>query len=123
MAESNDWGREAENIAVDYLVGKGYPIRERNWSPRGGHVETDIITQEGNMIVFVEVKAKRDKDYDPADAVDDKKIHRLVRCAAAYMAQQPDGLEYRFDIITVSGSADDYEIDHIPDAFLPPLTQ
>ena len=44
MADSNDWGKEAENIAADYLVANGYPLRERNWSPRGGHVETDIIT-------------------------------------------------------------------------------
>lgn len=122
MAEHNDWGKQAEEIAAEHLISRGYVIRERNWQPMHGHVEVDIITQEGNTLIFVEVKARQSSDYDPADAVGNKKIRRLVRAAESYLRNQEFDFEYRFDIITVSGTPDNYVIDHIEDAFLPPLS-
>lgn len=120
--ERKERGAEAEQRAAEHLLLEGYTLRERNWRPGNSHLEVDIIAQTGRTIVFVEVKARADGDTDPADAVDGRKMRRLVRAAAAYLAQQPeDDLEYRFDIITVSGSGPEARLDHIPDAFLPPL--
>jgi|InofroStandDraft_1065614.scaffolds.fasta_scaffold12119_2 putative endonuclease len=117
-----NWGQVAEQLASEYLMAKGYTIRERNWRPKGSHLEVDIITQADNVIVFVEVKARTDEDYDPADAVGRKKISRLVRAANAYLQSLPYGFEYRFDVITVSGTQGSCTLDHLEDAFLPPLT-
>ncbi len=116
------WGAVAERIAAEYLVGKGYVIRERNWRPKNSHLEIDIITQQEDEMIFVEVKARGNNDIDPADAVDERKIRRLVRAAEIYLSLQPHDFRYRFDIITVSGNEKSYGLDHIQDAFLPPLT-
>lgn len=120
--KASEWGREAEQIASDYLVSHGYIIRERNWSPRGAHVEVDLISQRDNVIIFIEVKARKGDYEDPADAVDDRKMRRLTRAADIYMQSLTDDFEYRFDIITITGTPAEYTLDHIPDAFLPPLT-
>lgn len=121
-ADDKDWGQAAEQLAAEYLISKGYTVRERNWRPKGTHLEVDIITQADDVIVFVEVKARTCDDVDPAEAVDRKKVMRLVRAADIYLRSLPYDFEYRFDIITVSGTLAGYELDHIQDAFLPPLT-
>ena len=114
----------AEAFAADYLTREGYIVRERNWSPRGGHVEIDIVAQQKLTIVFVEVKARVSDFQDPADAVTEEKTRKLVRCASAYLATLPEELdvEYRFDIISVSGPPDSMRLEHLPDAFLPPFS-
>lgn len=122
-SEAREWGRKAEDLACEYLLKQGYVIRERNWSPRGSHLEVDIITQKGSSMVFVEVKARGPEGGDPAEAVDDKKRRRLVRAANTYLEMQEADFEYRFDIITVSGTESDFDLDHLEDAFLPPLTR
>ncbi|MBR4886645.1 MAG: YraN family protein [Muribaculaceae bacterium] len=122
MAEHNDWGKVAEQIAAEHLIKQGYVVRERNWQPMHGHVEIDIISQKDNVLIFIEVKARQSEDYDPADAVDDKKIRKLVRAAESYLRSQEYDFEYRFDIITVIGNEEQFTLDHIEDAFLPPLS-
>lgn len=122
MANHNDWGHKAESIACEYLIRKGYVVRERNWRPASGHLEIDIISQKDNFIVFIEVKARQNTDYDPIDAVDNKKIRKLVRAASSYLMSLKYDFEYRFDIISISGTPDNFSIDHIIDAFLPPLS-
>lgn len=122
MAEHNEWGKIAEQIVAEHLIRQGYVVRERNWQPMHGHVEIDIISQKDNVLIFIEVKARQSEDYDPADAVDDKKIRKLVRAAESYLRSQEYDFEYRFDIITVTGNEQHHTLDHIEDAFLPPLT-
>lgn len=122
MADHNEWGKIAEQIATEHLIKQGYVVRERNWQPMHGHVEIDIISQKDNVLIFIEVKARQSEDYDPADAVDDKKIRKLVRAAESYLRSQEYDFEYRFDIITVTGNEQHHTLDHIEDAFLPPLT-
>ena len=34
-----NWGQVAEQLASEYLMAKGYTIRERNWRPKGSHLE------------------------------------------------------------------------------------
>ena len=46
---NREWGKQAEDIAADYLTAEGYVIRERNWRC-GNHIEIDIIAQEGTTI-------------------------------------------------------------------------
>ena len=117
-SEANDWGHDAEMLARDYLISQGYTVREMNWRI-GSALEIDIIAQMENVIVFVEVKARKSKD--PVEAVDRKKRSKMVIGANAYLKAQPHLYEYRFDIITLTGTRGNYELDHYPDAFLPPL--
>lgn len=121
--EANKWGHQAELIVKEYLQTKGYTVRETNWRPKSSRSEIDIIAQKDDTIIFVEVKARKDKDFDPADAVTPDKIRKLVRGANSYLDIQQFDFFYRFDVATVSGTPDDYTLDYIEDAFLPPLLQ
>lgn len=118
-----------ECIATEYLMKQGYVIREANWTPNQRHEEMDIIAQQGDVIVFVEVKARSDIEAYPEDAVTPRKIKHLVKGAAAYMGTlgtpasgvpEPD-YTYRFDIITLIGDPSSYRLEHLEDAFYPPL--
>lgn len=117
------WGRQAERIVTEWLIAKGYTVRETNWRPATSKSEIDIIAQIDDTIVFVEVKARTDRNIDPADAIDKEKIKNVVRGANAYLRMQEFDFYYRFDIATVCGSPEDYVLDYIEDAFLPPLTR
>jgi putative endonuclease len=54
MAEHNDLGKFGEQMAVDFLIQKGYTILETNWI--FDKAEIDIIAQKGTVLAVVEVK-------------------------------------------------------------------
>ncbi len=120
MSEHYDLGRKGEDEAVQYLENKGYYIMHRNW--RSGKRELDIVARDGNEVAFVEVKTRRNTNFGrPEEAVDNRKIRRIVASADAYVRKYAVDLPIRFDIITVVGAEPPFEIEHIPDAFLPPI--
>lgn len=120
-AEAKEWGRQAEQIVYRWLVSKGYTVRETNWRPTTSKSEIDLIAQKNDTLAFVEVKARSDKDLDPAEAMTAEKIRKVVRGANAYLQMQEFDFFYRFDVATVTGNTNDYTIDYLEDAFLPPL--
>ena len=107
------WG---ENVAADYLCEKGYLLMERDW--HSNHRDIDIIARQGDCIVFVEVKTRRNRDYaDPLQAVGYQKLRNLGRAINHYLHYRQLDNRWRFDVITVVGSmgSDNPEIDHIED--------
>lgn len=122
MARNNDWGIQAENIAADYLVSLGYAIMERGYrSGIAKRREVDIIAQDGLEIVFVEVKARSGNGEDPVEAVDEKKMRMMARSADFYLARLEHDFDCRFDIIAITGTPDEYTLEHLPGAFISPL--
>lgn len=121
MAKHNELGRIGENKAAEYLVAKGYIVRDRNW--RCNKLELDIVAEKNNRIVFVEVKTRSSDDIvDPIEAITPGKIKNLVRAARAYMQMFRLPHEIQFDIITLVGSdVDDMKLTHIEDAVSVPL--
>jgi putative endonuclease len=119
MAERNETGKEGELLAVKYLQKKGYKILQTNW--HWHHYELDIVATDGRELVVVEVKT-RGKDFlvDPAEAVDGKKIRRIVDATDAYARLFNVDMPVRFDIIAIVKGGDTPEIDHIEDAFMAP---
>ncbi|MDE6329513.1 MAG: YraN family protein [Muribaculaceae bacterium] len=121
------WGKYAEAITARHILEKGLPIREINWSPssngKSGHGrgEIDIITQRGNRIIFVEVKARCGRHSDPLEAVDAKKRMMLCRGADIYLKLQREVYEYQFDIALLTGDYFDFQFEYIEDAFMAPL--
>ena len=110
-------GREGELEAALYLMERGYSLRDRNW--RSGHLELDLVAEYWGEIVFVEVKTRRDEQFQPArEGGSPRQVQNLHLAARDYLAQH--GLlaqPYRFDLITVVGAAAPYRIDHYPAAF------
>lgn len=117
---NRQWGKVAEQIAMEHLFKEGYSVREREWKC-GNHIEIDIIAEKEFMIVFVEVKARKGDHEDPLDAVNNAKRSKMVKGADIYMSNLPMQYQHRFDIITITGTADHHTLEHIEDAFLPPL--
>ncbi|WP_166396602.1 YraN family protein [Rubrobacter marinus] len=61
-------GELGESLALGYLVRKGYELVERNYRTR--HGEIDLILRGEDVLVFVEVKARRGRGFgDPLEAV------------------------------------------------------
>lgn len=120
MAEHNELGKVGESAAVVYLEDNGYLIRHRNW--RKGHLELDIVAVKDNELIVVEVKTRSNTQFaQPEDAVDLPKIRRTVRAADTYIKLFQLDVPVRFDIITVVGNKEMFKIEHIKEAFYPPL--
>ena len=118
MAEHNDFGKLGEELAVNYLIEKGYEILERNW--RNIHKEIDIIARDGKDLVVVEVKTRQTDEYgNPDVAVTKQKQWRLISAANAYVFQNRLDINTRFDIISIIFKDGEPVIEHIEDAFLP----
>ena len=118
MADHNDFGKLGEELAVNYLVGKGYQILERNW--HNIHTEIDIVAKDGKFLVIVEVKARQTDEYGAPDiAVTKKKQQMLIAAANAYIFKKRLDVETRFDIISIVFKDGQPVIEHIEDAFLP----
>lgn len=119
MARQNDMGREGESEARAYLVRHGYDVLHTNW--HWHHYELDIIAVKDDVLVVVEVKT-RSEDFllSPEDAVDAKKIRRIVAAADAYARYFNRDLPVRFDIVTLIKKETGFLIDHIEDAFYAP---
>lgn len=117
MAEHNDFGKIAEDLAVDFLVRNQYKILARNF--RYLKAEVDIIAELNNQIIIVEVKARNtDAFLEPQEAVNKKKIRLLISAASYYLEENNIDKEVRFDIISVlPNKQKTLEIHHITDAF------
>lgn len=116
--ERHAYGQVAESEAERYLRRKGYRILARNIrSPRG---ELDLIAQQADVLVFVEVKARRTSALGGAPyAVDGRKQARLIRLAGQYLSRHRlRNRACRFDVVLFKGqSARLTEIEHIENAF------
>ena len=108
-----------EQVAVDYLLSKGYKIEARNW--RSGRFEIDIVARHDGVIVVVEVKSRISDEYaEPEATVTRRQMSRLVEAYKNYAHQLNYDGECRFDVIGIL-FIDRHEpiINHIEDAFFP----
>ena len=121
MAEHNVLGKDGEAAAVAYLEEKGYRILHTNW--RQGSFELDIVAKTDDELVIAEVKTRSAGSItNPEDAVTNQKIRNIIAATDFYIKYFNIDLPARFDIISVIGSHPNFEIDHIEDAFYPPVT-
>lgn len=88
-------GNEGEDIAVKYLTDLGYSLLERNWKTgERGSGEIDIIMTKGVVIVFIEVKYRRQGRFGYAcDAISEHKKSRLYQTAQSYLISKGYGLD------------------------------
>lgn len=109
-------GRRGEDLAHRYLQRSGMLVVARNWRPRPGGLELDIVARDGETLVFVEVKSRTSEEFGSPDrAVGPDKHQRMLRAAMEY-ARRAD-IEWRlarFDIVSVV-LADPPAITHLRD--------
>lgn len=105
MSASTSLGRIGEQIAFRHLESSGLEVLDRNWSSPLDDVrgELDLVAREGDVLVVVEVKTRRDDAEGALAAVTPDKQARLRRLAAAYLSTRSPGVsEVRIDVIGVS---------------------
>lgn len=120
MAAHNILGKAGEDAVAKYLEQNGYAIHNRNW--RKNHLELDIVATKDGELVIIEVKTRSNtKCIEPQDAVNRQKIRRIVIAADAYIKHFCIDAPVRFDIITAVGETGAFKIEHIKEAFYPPM--
>ena len=116
MGKHNEFGKQGEQLAVEFLVGQGYEICNQNY--RFQKAEIDIIARQDGTLAIVEVKS-RNMGFleDMSTAVSGKKRQLLIKAADQYVQERDLDVEVRFDIITVIKKGVDFEIEHLKNAF------
>jgi putative endonuclease len=115
-------GEDAENACRVYLRSQGLKLVETNFSCR--HGEIDIIMLDKNMLVFVEVRFRKNSHFGGGlESVTASKQHKLRRTAELFLQKNPQHENARFDVVSMSKNNqtnDDkqaYHFDWIQNAF------
>ena len=102
MASHNELGKHGEDLAIQWLLEKGYKILHRNW--KWGTNEVDVISTKGKFLYFIEVKTRNHSPYGhPEDAVTRQKFKSMQRVANGYLTLNPNcpWIEYQILSITI----------------------
>lgn len=112
------FGRSAEDAVAGWLVERGLRILDRNWRAFGA--ELDIVAQEGEIICFIEVRARVGRALgDPVETITRPKQRQVLRAATAYLAAHPElgDKALRFDVAGLCWRESAFEINYLPAAF------
>ena len=108
-------GDDTEQLVCDYLQTKGLQLVQRNFFSLYG--EIDLIMRDGNTLVFVEVRYRKNRQYGGAAAsVTRAKQQRIIKTALSFQQQYAPQDGMRFDVVAVEGKCS--KIDWIQHAFL-----
>jgi len=111
-------GREAEQLALEWLQQRGYVLLERNY--RVGHKEIDLIVESDFAVHIVEVKAPTAPvAADPSEKVDARKRLLLASAANYYLRSHGVVKDAQFDIVTVVFGDSAPAVEYLPNAFYP----
>lgn len=100
MTTSQQRGQQAESLAAKYLQAQGLKILTRNYRLRGG--EIDLIGRDGEYLVFVEVRYRRNAEFGGAlYSIDVRKQQRIIRTAQHYLMRHAIDLPCRFDVLAL----------------------
>lgn len=93
-------GAAGEAAAAEHLKRAGYRILERNLRSRYG--EIDIVAQEGNDLVFVEVRTRASRSMTPEESITPAKARRLARLGMRYVQEHHlESAAWRIDVIAI----------------------
>ncbi len=109
-------GRLAEEFAAEWLVERGYGIRERNWRTRNG--EIDIIAVRDGTAAFIEVKhALEGCEHLALAKVDFLRKRRITAAASEWLSSSGFRGDCRFDVLLVTGYPDTFRAEAYENAF------
>jgi len=108
-------GAQAEQLAAKFLQGHGLKLLHKNYLCR--HGEIDLILQDGDMLVFAEVRLRSRSDFGGAGiSINACKQAKLVRTAQHYLTTLPRIPPCRFDAVLLQ-TTDGCDIEWIRNAF------
>ena len=95
-------GSQAEEDALQFLLRNGLNLVDRNYRCRVG--EIDLIMQNGDELVFVEVRKRKNMDFGgAAQSVSYAKQSRLIKTAKHFLMKYRQAPACRFDVIAMEG--------------------
>ncbi len=118
MARNVVLGEKYERKAATFLLDQGLKLHTRNFRCRYG--EIDLIMQDGDVLVFVEVRFRTQTDYGtPLDTLTNAKQKKLLRAAEVFLQQHPKWQQHsaRFDCVGINGVHPDETYDWVRGAF------
>ena len=117
MTDKKVIGDKGEDFAASYFEKQGYKIKARNVHSRYG--EIDLIAENGDTVVFVEVKTRSHDSLDrAADAVTPAKQKKIILTALHYISENHTDKIMRFDVFEVyHANGRIYKFNHIKNAF------
>ena len=111
-------GQKGEQLAAGFLKKKGYLILEFNYRGRLG--EIDLVAEDGDCLVFVEVKTRRNLACGhPLESIDRRKQRQLIKVAREYLAKKGAEERFcRFDAVSVlQGDGQQSRMELVKNAF------
>jgi putative endonuclease len=110
-------GKIGEDLAARFLEQNGFKIIERNYRFERG--EIDLIAEEGEELVFIEVKMRRSPVFGaPEDAVTEEKQEQVHTVADGYLFEHNiDNRLCRFDVVAIEFKNEKADIRHLRNAF------
>lgn len=116
QTQDQQFGADSESMAVTFLKKNGYKIIERNYRTKIG--EIDIIAKDGDTIVFIEVKARKSRAYNPKEAVTSSKKRKISMVALYYLkSTRQINTRARFDVVAIDSAKKSGAVEIIKNAF------
>jgi len=116
MDKRTKFGNVGENIVANKLKKDGFSILHRNYKKRYG--EIDIIAAKKDLLIFVEVKMRKNPLFDLCYLISFSKQKKIIAVAKEYIARY-DCLRKicRFDVALIKGTKENYKLTYISNAF------
>ena len=111
-------GQWAEDFAHAYLCQQGLQLIERNYRYR--HGEIDLIMQQQAILVFIEVRYRRNSSYGGSlESINYPKQQRILKTAHHYLYTHSWTQQHpcRFDVVLIQGTLITPQICWLTDAF------
>lgn len=105
MPATRDLGNLGEDLAAKFLQKNGYKILQRNFRSRFG--EIDIVALEGEILVFVEVKARWSEKFGlPEEAITPWKLKSIIKTGEYFKLLHPKTPQLlRIDLVAIEFSS------------------
>jgi putative endonuclease len=118
MDDRRRFGNRGEQLAAEFLESQGMEIIAAQYKKSFG--EIDLIAQDGDEVVFVEVKARATSSYGyPEDAVSPKKVGHIVRVGQSFLIQHQIEGPWRIDVLAIEYGQSPPKITHLKNIDIP----
>jgi len=118
LRNKSEFGRNAEDLAEEWLRKRGFKIISRNFRTKIG--EIDIIAVRKSQVHFIEVKARRSSEYgSPQEAVNKRKLATILRVSQFFLKRFPEYKKFdlKYDFLGISFKHE-IHFEYIPDIVL-----
>jgi len=109
-------GKTGEDLVVTLLEKRGFYVLHRNYRKRYG--EIDLIASKEDLLLFIEVKMRKNPRFDLEYLITYSKQKKIVMVAKEYIARyNHDQKTCRFDVALIEGTKENHKLTYIPNAF------